>query len=192
VVTSLSDTITGLLQAHRQGDEKALDRLIPLIYPDLRRMARRQMRGRAGGTTLDTTALVHEAYLKLVGRHRPDWEDRAHFFGVCARAMRQVIVDHARERRASKRGGGGAPCTLDETAIAIDEQATSLLAIDEALDRLAELDARLPRLVECRFFAGLTEEETAEALAVPLRTVQRDWARARAWLRRELGRTKDT
>jgi len=186
-MTGPADTITGLLLAHRRGEEGALDRLITLIYSDLRRMARRQIRGRGGARTLDTTGLVHEAYLKLVDQTRSAWEDRAHFFAVCARAMRHVIVDYARERHAAKRGGGEAPCTLDESAIAVDEQATSLLAIDQALERLATLDGRLPRLVECRFFAGLTEEETAEALAVPLRTVQRDWARAKAWLRREMG-----
>jgi RNA polymerase sigma factor (TIGR02999 family) len=181
------DTISALLRAHRGGDRGALDRLMPLVYDDLRRLARRQLQDDGGrGRTLDTTGLVHEAYLRLAESTRAAWEGRGHFFAVAARAMRQIVVDYARERRAAKRGGGRRPDTLDEEHAAIESRADEILTIDEALAGLGALDAVLPRLVECRFFAGLTEEETAEALGLPLRTVQRDWARARAWLKRAL------
>jgi RNA polymerase sigma factor (TIGR02999 family) len=183
------ETITDLLAAHRDGDAEALSRLVPIVYEDLRKIARRQLRGARPGQTLDTTALVHEAYLRLVDQTRTPWNDRAHFFAVAARAMRHILVDYARNRSAAKRGGGIPPLPLDEgregAASAVD--AETLLAIDRALETLSKLDPRLPQVVECRFFAGLTEDETAEALGVSLRTVQRDWMRARAWLREELG-----
>ena len=182
------DTISTLLRAHRGGDREALDRLMPLVYQDLHRMARRQLAGDGGrGRTLDTTGLVHEAYVRLAESTRAAWEDRGHFFAVSARAMRQIVVDYARERGAAKRGGGIRPETLDDESAAVESRAAEILAVDEALAGLGGLDPVLPRLVECRFFAGLTEEETAEALGLPLRTVQRDWARARAWLKRALG-----
>ncbi|HUD72362.1 MAG TPA: ECF-type sigma factor [Dongiaceae bacterium] len=182
------DTISTLLRAHRGGDRGALDRLMPLVYDDLHRLARRQLQGDGGSArTLDTTGLVHEAYLRLAGSTRAAWEGRGHFFAVAARAMRQIAVDYARERSAAKRGGGLRPETLDDDSVAVMSRATEILAIDEALAGLGSLDPVLPHIVECRFFAGLTEEETAEALALPLRTVQRDWARARAWLKREMG-----
>jgi RNA polymerase sigma factor (TIGR02999 family) len=184
---SHDETISALLRAHRGGDRGALDQLMPLVYGDLRRLARRQLQDDAGrGRTLDTTGLVHEAYLRLAERSRASWEGRGHFFAVCARAMRQIVVDYARERRAAKRGGGVPAVTLDDAAAAVDSRAAEILAVDEALASLGALDPRLPQVVECRFFAGLTEEETAEALGLPLRTVQRDWARARAWLRRTM------
>lgn len=181
-----SDQITRLLAAHRDGDPEALGRLIPLIYPDLQRLARNQLAGRRSGHTLNTTGLVHEAYLKLVDQKQASYENRGHFFAVSAIAMRQVIIAHARRHAASKRGGGQRAVTLDEERIAVDEQAEQLLALDDALNRLAARDERLGRVVECRFFAGLSEEETAEAMGVSLRTAQRDWMRARAWLREEL------
>ncbi len=184
-MTDSRQTITALLESHRRGDPDAFDRLIPLVYGDLRRIARRQLRH--AGATLDTTGLVHEAYLKLVDRTGADWTGRAHFFAVAARAMRQVLIDYARERQALKRGGGLTPCTLDETSLAVDEQAGALIAIHEAMEGLKALDERLVRVVECRFFAGLSEEETAQALGMAIRTVQRDWMRARAWLRQEIG-----
>ncbi|HEV8201270.1 MAG TPA: ECF-type sigma factor [Candidatus Polarisedimenticolia bacterium] len=182
------DTISTLLRAHRGGDRGALDRLMPLVYDDLHRLARRQLAGEGGrGRTLDTTGLVHEAYLRLAGSSRAVWEGRGHFFAVSARAMRQIVVDYARERGAAKRGGGVRSATLDDEGAAVESRAEEILAVDQALAGLGALDPHLPQLVECRFFAGLTEEETAEALALPLRTVQRDWARARAWLKRALG-----
>lgn len=179
--------VTDLLLAYGQGDRQAFDRLVPLIYDDLHRIARRHLRRGRPGQTLNTTGLVHEVYLKMIDPSRIDWQNRAHFLAVSARAMRQVIVSHARRRSADKRGGGALAVTLDEGQIAIDEQAEGLLALDQALSRLAQRNERLARVVECRFFAGLSEEETAEALSVSLRTAQRDWLRARAWLREELG-----
>jgi RNA polymerase sigma factor (TIGR02999 family) len=178
--------ITELLAAHRNGDPDAFDRLVPLVYGDLRRIASQQLRRLRGAATLDTTALVHEAYLKLVDQSRLEVDDRNHFFGVAARAMRQIVIDHARKRGAQKRGGGSSPVSLDDVQVAIHEQADLLLALDDALARLSLLNERLTRVFECRYFAGLSERETAEALAVSLRTVQRDWVKGRAWLRREL------
>jgi RNA polymerase sigma factor (TIGR02999 family) len=181
-----SDQITRLLAAHRDGDPEALGRLIPLIYPDLQRLARNQLAGRRSGHTLNTTGLVHEAYLKLVEAKDAVWNDRGHFFAVASLAMRQIIVDRARHYRAKRRGGSQPLRSLDHVEIAIEDQADAILELDDALARLGELDPRLPRVVECRFFAGLTAEETAEALQVSKKTVDRDWKRARAWLRRAL------
>lgn len=158
--------------------------MMPLVYDDLRRIARNRLAGHRRGQ-LDTTGLVHEAYLRLVDQTEAPWESRAHFFAVAARAMRQIVVDFARRRRASKRGGSKIRVSLEETEIAVGEEAERLVLLDEALDRLAEVGVRMTRVVECRFFAGLTEEETAQALDVSLRTVQRDWKKARAWLKRE-------
>lgn len=181
-----SGDVTELLLAYRQGDRQAFDRLVPLVYDDLRRIARRQLgRGNPDGV-LDTTSLVHESYLKLVDGSRVDWQDRSHFLGVAARAMRQVVIAYARKRGAAKRGGGSLQTTLDEGHIAVDGQAEWLVALDAALERLGGKNPRLARVVECRFFAGLSEEETAAALDVSLRTAQRDWMRARAWLQEEL------
>jgi len=178
--------LTGLLAAHRQGDRDAFGRLLPLVYRDLQRLAKRQLGSHRPGQTLDTTSLVHEAYIKLVDSDRSAWQDRGHFFAVASIAMRQIVIDYARQSRAQKRGGEQRGQGLDGVEIAIEAQADTLLAIDTALERLREIDERLPRVVECRFFTGLTEEETAEALGVSTRTVERDWKRARAWLRREL------
>ena len=172
--------------AHRQGDKEACCRLLPLVYRDLRRLARRQLGSRAPGQTLDTTGLVHEAYLKLVDAHGSTFEDRGHFFAVASIAMRQIVIDYARRRQAEKRGDGRKPLGLEGVDLGVDTQAETLLRIDRALDRLGEIDERLPRIVECRFFTGLTDEETAEALGVSTRTVERDWKRARAWLKQEL------
>jgi RNA polymerase sigma factor (TIGR02999 family) len=185
VVSDRGD-VTQLLQAYREGDREAFDRLVPLVYDDLRRIARRHLgRGRRS-ETLNTTGLVHEAYLKLVDQTRAHYEDRGHFLAVSAVAMRQVIISHARRHLAAKRGGGNRPVTLEEERIAVDRQAEQLVAVDDALNRLAQHNERLARAVECRFFAGLSEEETAQALGVSLRTAQRDWMRARAWLKEEL------
>ena len=183
--------ITGLLMAWRSGDEKALDQLFPRVYDELRHIAHRHLGRERGGHTLGTTALVNEAYLKLVDQTRAQWSDRAHFFAVAARVMRRILVDYARRHQAQKRGGAAQPVSLGDEAIGnasrvADERADMLLALDEALTRLAELDERLSRVVECRFFGGLTEEETAEALSVTARTVRRDWVKAKVWLHQAL------
>ena len=178
-----------LVEELRDGDAAALDRLLPLVYDELRGIAHRELRRGRPASTLDTTALVHEAYLKLADRACVRPADRTHFLGIAARAMRQVLVDHARRHAAAKRGGGARSVTLDEGAMAAplaDERADALLALDEALTRLAALSERLGRVVECRFVGGLSEQETADALGVTTRTVRRDWVKARAWLHREL------
>jgi RNA polymerase sigma factor (TIGR02999 family) len=175
--------VTRLLGALREGDRAALDQLVPLVYDELTRIARVQLRGAGRGRTLNTVALVHEVYLKLAGSEGLEPRDRNHLLSVSARAMRQVIVDFARARAAQKRGGGAQPVTLEDRDIAVEEQAGALLDLDRALERLSERDPRIARIVECRYFAGLSEEETAEALGMSLRTAQREWKRARAWLR---------
>jgi RNA polymerase sigma factor (TIGR02999 family) len=178
------ESVTELLQAHRDGVAGAFDRLVEIVYPELREVARRQLRrGRRDGPLLDTTGLVHEAYLKLVDQARIGAQDRHHFLAVAARAMRQVIVDHARVRHAAKRGAGAEHIPLDDRDLAVQHHAEHLLAINDALGRLAEENPRLLQVVECRFFAGFSEVETATALAVSARTVERDWVRAKAWLR---------
>ena len=179
--------ITELLLAHRGGDATALDRLVPLVYDDLRRIARGQLRRRRPGDTLNTTGLVHEAYVRLVDQTRASWRDRGHFFAVSAIAMRQIVVDHARRRMRAKRGGDRVTVPLDDVQEPAAREAGRILEIDEALERLAKVDRRLVQVVECRYFAGLTEEETAAALGVSVRTAQREWFKARAWLRQELG-----
>ena len=174
--------VAQLLAAHRGGDTRALGRAFELVYEDLRHVASSQ-RWRGSSRTLNTTSLVHEAYIRLVDRTLAAPADRAHFLALAARAMRQIIVDYARERSALKRGGAIRHVQLDDTEIAIVDQAQNLLALDEAMQVLNQLDERLVRIVECRFFTGLTEEETAEALDISLSTVQRDWKRAKAWLK---------
>lgn len=178
--------VTRLLRAYAEGDRGAFDRLVPLVYGELRRIARRHMRGGARGHTLDTTGLVHEAYLKLAGAHELRLEDRGHLLAVAARAMRQILISRARARSAAKRGRGERAVPVDEVEAAVEARADWLLDLDRALERLGELDERLVGIVECRFFCGATEGETAEALGIPLRTVQRGWTRARAWLRVEI------
>lgn len=181
--------ITQLLRRHQDGDRTAFDRLVPLIYQRLRGIARQQLGRGWAAETLSATALVHEAYLQLCAETGVDWQGRSHFFAVSARAMRRVLVDAARRRRARKRGGGGRPVPLDLVDLSSENRLDVVLAVDQALASLEDVSPRLARVVECRFFAGLTEEETAAALAVPLRTVQRDWTRARAWLVKELRST---
>jgi len=180
--------VTELLQAHGRGQADAFGRLVPLVYEDLRRVARSQLRRMRVGETLDTTGLVHEAYLRLVDQTQARWHDRGHFLAVSAVAMRQVLIDHARQKSRLKRGGGMQLATFDEGATAAAEDAERLLEIDLALGKLADVNPRLVRVVECRYFAGLSEHETAEAMGVSLRTAQREWLKARAWLREELGR----
>jgi RNA polymerase sigma factor (TIGR02999 family) len=170
----------------RTGRGESLDRLLPLVYQELRSMAHRHLAARNRGGTLQTTALVHEAYLKLVDQSRADWRDRAHFLAVASIAMRHVLVDRAKARLAHKRGGGLRPVTFDEQAISVDDPPDALVQLDEALERLGEVEPRLVRVVECRFFGGLTEEEISHALGLTVRTVQRDWVKARMMLRRAL------
>lgn len=174
---------SNLLDAFRSGEAGAFDRLVPLVYDDLRRIARRQLRA-SRGHTLDTTLLVHEVYLKISEQTRMSAQDRGHLLAICARAMRQFIVSHARRHCADKRGGAQViALDLDQTQIPIEAQADQLVLVDQALERLGGISERLVRVFECRYFAGLSEEETATALDIPLRTVQREWMRARAWLR---------
>ena len=184
--------ITQLLAAARQGDEGALDRLMALVYDELRAMARRQLRRRRPGQTITTTALVHEAYLKLVHYEGAGFQDRSHFLSVAALAMRHILVDAARQHAAKRRGGEEVRITLEELDLGrkddgADARAVEILAIDRALTSLAALSERLSRLVELRFFAGLTEEETAEVMGTSERTVRRDWRKARAYLFQVLG-----
>ena len=177
--------VTRLLQAWSDGDPAALDQLFAVVYRDLHRQAERYMRAQSPGHTLQATALVHEAYIRLAGGEPVDWKSRAHFFGVAAKAMRSILVDHARARRASKRGGGAEPVTL-ATADETPGQSVEVLELDEALRGLAELDPRKATLVELRWFGGLSIEEAAEVMEVSSATAKREWRTARAWLRREL------
>ena len=180
-------TITALLAEAEPGDPKRVfDRLLPLVYEELRSMARRQLWGERSNT-LDATGLVHECYLRLVDQTRVPIQSRRYFFGAAARAMRLVLVDAARKRTSQKRGGGKAPETLDEAHGASDRLAEELLDLDEALSQLGEQHGRAARVVECRYFAGMTVDETAEALAISKRTVERDWTLARSWLHSRLG-----
>jgi RNA polymerase sigma factor (TIGR02999 family) len=178
-------TINALLREAASGRHTAADELFAHVYPELRRLARQVRSGRAGDT-LNTTALAHEAYLKLAGGHVVEWQARAHFFAVAARAMRQVLMDAARKRMAQKRGGDGIAISLDDSVIGAPLRAAELVALDEALARLAALDPRRATVVEHRFFGGLTMEEIAAVLDVSTATVERDWRSARAWLATEL------
>lgn len=178
--------VTALLRASPDGDERVLDQLVPLIYDELRAMARRQRGAPKAAPTLNTTALVHEAYLRLVDHAEVTARGRAYFFAAAAQAMRHVLVDRARWRATQKRGGGQAPISLDETQVAVETFAAELLDLDRALNELAVRHPRQARVVECRFFGGLTIEETAEALEISPRTVRNDWTVARARLHRML------
>jgi RNA polymerase sigma factor (TIGR02999 family) len=176
--------VTALLVKWREGDSRALDALVPLVYDELRRVAHGRLRGERRGESLQTTTLVHETYLKLVDIKRLSFDSRTHFFAVAARLMRQILVDYARRQRADKRGGGGPMLALDPAAASHVPNVVDILALDTALDDLAAFDERLCRVVELRYFAGLTIAETATALAVSDVTVERDWAMAKAWLYR--------
>jgi RNA polymerase sigma-70 factor (ECF subfamily) len=177
--------VSRLLRAWGNGDRAALDRLTPIVYEELRRLARRYMRGERPGHSLQTTALVNEAYMRLVDYKGMQWQNRAHFFAVSAQLMRRILVEHAR-RHNLKRGGGVQHVSLDETAIVGGDRAADLVALDDAMDALARLDARKAQVVEMRFFGGLSVEETAEVLRVSSVTVMRDWSTAKGWLYREL------
>ena len=177
-----TQTVTQLLRASRDGSREALDRLFSLLYDELRRVAHRQLLGQHGDATLNTTALIHEAYLRMVDQNQVDWGDRAHFFGYAARVMRGIIVDYARRRGALKRGGQMTRLSFEDSDLPVEAQAEMIVAVDQALTRLAELNERLSRVVECRFFGGMSIDETAAALSVADRTVRRDWIKAKAWL----------
>ena len=183
---SPSQQITQLLQSWNQGDQGAIEQLVPLVYDELHRLARRYMSDERPGHVLQTTALVNEAYLRLVDSAHANWEGRTHFFGVCAKVMRRILVDWARSRHALKRGGDVSSLDLDEALAASNQPGTDLVAIDDALQALAALDPRKGQVVELRFFGGLSVKETAEVLKVSPETVQRDWKLAKSWLRREL------
>ncbi len=178
--------VTQLLVRWREGDRSALDELMPLVYKELRRLAAHYMRGERPGHTLQTLALVNEAYLRLAAHEEIQWQDRAHFFGVAAQAMRRILVDHARRRGNLKHGGSAPRIALDEALIVSAERVAEVVALDDALARLAAVDPRKSQLVELRFFGGLSIEETAEVLGVSPGTVMRDWTFAKAWLRREI------
>lgn len=187
-MTQPDKDITQLVRQWSGGDDEAFERLIELVYPDLRRIAGRHLNLGKGGGTIDTTALVHEAYLKLAavdgGDH--EWPGRAQFFAFCSKAMRRILIDYARRSSAEKRGGGMVRVPLEEDLVVLNREATELLALDEALKELEARDPRMGKIVECRFFGGLSVLETAEAMDVSARTVEREWARARAYLRQML------
>lgn len=183
---SRGDEVTQLLRSWRQGDGEALDRLVPLVHAELRRVARSHIRREGPGHTLEATALVHEVYLRLVGLDRLTLNDRTHFFALAATLMRQILVDHARRKRADKRGGAVSIIGLDGVSPASQPSIVDVLALDQALDALSSRDARQGRVVELRFFAGLSIDETAEAIGVSSATVEREWAMAKAWLHRRL------
>lgn len=181
-----TEEVTQLLKDGSSGDEAALDKLFPMVYKELRRLASGYMRRERADHTLQTTALVHDAYLRLVGKRDISWKSRIHFFAVAARVMRRILIDHARTRHRAKRGGGAIRLSLDEAAILSDERASELIALDEALEELAKIDPRQGRIVELRFFGGLTLAETAEVLKISSDTVTRDWNLAKAWLYRRV------
>src|SRR5262245_58199624 len=183
-----TQSVTQLLVDWRNGDQTALDRLMPLVYEELRRIAGHYMRNERKEHTLQTAALVNEAYLRLVDHENIAWQNRAHFFGVAAQAMRRILVDHARTRNYQKRGGAAQRVSLDEAATLAEGRPAELIALDEALDELAKLDERKCRVVELRYFGGLSIEETAEALGVSVPTVTRDWNTAKVWLMREMSK----
>ena len=186
-MTTLSETgVTELLVHWSRGDQEALNKLIPLVYDELHKLARRHLRRERSDHTLQTTALVHEAYLKLIDQREANWENRVQFFAVAAQLMRRILVDYARRHRASKRGGDVYKLSLDEALVPFEEKDAELLVLDEALDRLATIDLQQSRVVELRVFAGLTLEETAQALNISPRTVRREWSMAKAWLHRQM------
>lgn len=180
--------VTALLNAWCEGDQSALEHLVPLVYAELHRVAHRQMRTERQRDELQTTALIHEAYLRLIDARRVRWQNRAHFFAVSARLMRQILVDVVRTRGAHKRGGDVPHVALDEALVPAPERGSELVALDAALDALAQIDARKSQVVELRYFGGLSVEEIAEVLQVSEQTVTRDWRMAKLWLGRELGR----
>jgi len=183
-----SSKVSLLLQEWREGDRAALDTLLPLVYKELRRLAHARLRNERPGHTLQSAALVNEAYLRLIGLDAPQWENRTHFFAIAARLMREVLVDYARRHRAGKRGGGACKLSLEDATGVSRRQAVDVVALDDALDALAKIDPRQSQVVELRFFAGLSLQEISAALQIAPATVQRDWTAARAWLHREMSK----
>src|SRR3989442_13206909 len=188
-MTQNSHEVTQLLIEWSNGDRAALDKLLPLIYGQLRRLAHRYMSREHPGHTLQTTAVVNEAYLRLINRKRVRWQNRAHFFAIAAQLMRSILVDHARSHAYAKRGGGARKMALDEAMVISQQRAAEVVALDDALKQLAEIDPQQSRIVELRFFGGLTIEETAEVLALSPATIKREWSTAKAWLYHELSKT---
>jgi RNA polymerase sigma factor (TIGR02999 family) len=186
VMAQGAQNITELLVGYGRGDKEALDRLMPIVYDELRRQAARYLRREQAGHTLQTTALIHEAYVRLVDQRNVQWQNRAHFFGIAAQLMRRILVDHARTKKRVKRGGSDVRVSLGEATVAVKGQDLDVVALDEALERLAQIDEQQSRVVELRFFSGLTVEETAEVMGISPATVKRDWSMAKAWLHREL------
>jgi len=184
--------VTELLERWNEGDESARDQLVPLVYEELRRIARRCLAGQRSGHTLQPTALVHEAYLRLVGRGSVNWQSRMHFFAAAAQMMRQILVDHARRHIAAKRGGGAITVVLGEELALPQKASLDLLALDDAMKRLATLDARQSQIVELRFFGGLSIAETAQAVDISPATTKREWATARLWLHRAMSQGAET
>jgi RNA polymerase sigma-70 factor (ECF subfamily) len=187
-MSSMPDDVSGLLQACRMGDKEALDKLMPLVYDQLHRLAYRHLNRERPGCSLQTTALIHEAYLRLVDQRNPDWQNRNHFFSIAARLMRRILVDHARARRYAKRGGAFFRVSLGKARGVAEMRAAEVVALNDALDGLSELDPRKGQVVELRFFGGLSVEETAKVLGISTNTVLRDWSTAKAWLHREISR----
>ena len=187
-MTASSQEITQLLIDWSRGDQTALDKLMPLVYNELRRLAHHYMGRERPNHTLQTTALVNEAYVRLIDQNRVEWQNRAHFFAVAAKVMRHLLVDHARSHQYAKRGGGTLQVALEEAAVMSQEQPTDLVALDEALIKLADLDLRKSRIVEMRYFGGLNAEEIAEVLGLSIITIKREWQKAKAWLYREINR----
>ena len=187
-----ANEITKLLHGWQGGDRSALDALVPVVYKELRRLAHFELRKERPNHTLQSTALVHEAYFRLVGQDLPQWESRSHFFAIAAQLMRQILVDHARRRHASKRGSGVCMLTLDDAVALPQRKDVDIVAIDDALNTLAEVDPRQSRIVELRFFAGLSLKEISDVMGIATATVQRDWTAARAWLHREISRRPRT
>ncbi len=181
-----AENITDLLVSYGRGDKESLDKLMPVVYDELRRQAARYLRREQAGHTLQTTALIHEAYMRLVDQRNVQWQNRAHFFGIAAQMMRRILVDHARTKKRAKRGGSNIKVSLDDATVAVKGQDLDVVALDEALNRLAKIDEQQSRVVELRFFSGLTVEETAEVMGISPATVKRDWSMAKAWLHREL------
>ncbi|HEU4834391.1 MAG TPA: sigma-70 family RNA polymerase sigma factor [Pyrinomonadaceae bacterium] len=188
VMADVSGNITELLVGYGRGDKDALDKLMPIVYDELRRQAARYLRREQAGHTLQTTALIHEVYVRLVDQRNVQWQNRAHFFGIAAQMMRRILVDHARTKKRAKRGGSDVKVSLADAAIPVKERDLDVVALDEALNRLAAIDEQQSRVVELRFFSGLTVEETAEVMGISAATVKRDWSMAKAWLHRELSR----
>lgn len=186
LMTASATDVTQMLQDWRSGDKSALDKLMPIVYDELRRIASNYLRKQRPGHTLQTTALVHEAYMRLVGKEDTDWQNRAHFFGFAAKTMRYVLMEYAALKETEKRGGGQIKLSLDEAIGTPEKQDFDLSALNDALETLAAMDERQCRIVELRFFAGLSNEEIAEALGISLATVNREWRLAKAWLRSEI------